>query len=781
MLDTLDGGGETHNAAPAVVEPTTHDEADKIFDATAITEPEQGQGHELEATELRSLDAGIVRQRGVSTNTEASEPTRASPPTANRKRAWQWHDGITAFWRRQVSVVVGADARRDHLGHIQAALERTFLAYVRTSVALSMTSVITAQMFRLQHSIKPDAEFGFYKVGKALAATFQAAALVVVLVGAYRFWRQQNALVRGKVYARGWELMVVFGMLVLSDNQHISNHGFPSTTLTAADHLLRQFIPISPLPAAMGLSKSTRMQILLAIDVAFFLLEIIVGYAVHSLALVADSFHMLNDILTLVVGLWAVKAAQKDRSSSFTYGWKRAETLGALVNGVFLVALCMSIVLDAIQRFVEPQEVQKPMLVMIVGCFGLASNVVGLFLFHDHGHSHGDAGHSHDSHGIAEEGHRHAHAHSHDAETDAVADESGRIVDVLPSTRVAGYGTASQPKDISWDIKDTPSKSNPSAYLHGRTKSGSIHPGSLRHDFLVEAEQILHPGSGQADSDAASSEADSEDAEDNEQSGLLNKAKSHAHSHSHVKKSGADHKKHHHSQPKKKGKGGHGHSHGDLNMRGVFLHVLGDALGNVGVIASALIIWLTRYKWRFYADPAISLVITLIILHTAIPLCKAASRILLQATPESVDVEKLQEDIETLEGVLSAHDIHVWQLSDTTLIASLHVQVAFNFRGQGSQRYMQLAREIRECLHGFGIHSSTIQPEFYNDGGPGSVDPIEDNISEASDGMNNSSRQVSKQNSLTESMRDSCLLDCCDNKNVCCPPENKQNSGSKDR
>jgi zinc transporter 1 len=81
----------------------------------------------------------------------------------------------------------------------------------------------------------------------------------------------------------------------------------------------------------MAFSKSTKIIILLVIDTLFFLLELSVGYAVHSLALVADAFHMLNDVLSLCVGLWAVKISDsKTNSKSYTYGWQRAETLGAL-------------------------------------------------------------------------------------------------------------------------------------------------------------------------------------------------------------------------------------------------------------------------------------------------------------------------------------------------------------------------------------------------------------------------------------------------------------------
>jgi hypothetical protein len=97
--------------------------------------------------------------------------------------------------------------------------------------------------------------------------------------------------------------------------------------------------------------------------------------------------------------------------------WQRAETLGALVNGVFLVALCLSIFLEAIQRLVEPQEVRNPKLVCGVGCAGLLSNILGLVLFHDHSHGHGHGhGHSHeDAEGVdaAEQGQVHDHGHSH--------------------------------------------------------------------------------------------------------------------------------------------------------------------------------------------------------------------------------------------------------------------------------------------------------------------------------------------------------------------------------
>jgi len=574
----------------------------------------------------------------------------------------------------------------------------------------------------------------------------------------------------------------------------------------------------------MGLSKSTRIMILLGIDSAFFLLELVVGYAVHSLALVADSFHMLNDVLSLCVGLWAVKVAnEKSSSKMYTYGWQRAETLGALVNGVFLVALCLSIFLEAIQRFVEPQAVSNPRLVLIVGCFGLLSNILGLFLFHEHGHSHGgDHGHSHGTDNklaAAEEGHSHEEGTTSGGHTQAVADEGGNIADVLPQNTIGGWPKSSgllassrggikdpsktTPKGFSRSDEDgstltasttpfSPRKSTASAHRR-RRHSGSrtryssvndihIHPASFRNDIIAASR--LEDIESQADSESEREQAvEDDDYEATEGSPLLGKAQGNgsakhpphdrSHKHSEGDRHDSWHQDHKHTKPKEGD--GHGHSHSDLNMRGVFLHVMGDALGNIGVIASALFIWLTNFSWRFYTDPAISLIITVIILGSAIPLCKAASRILLQAVPAGISVDDIKEDIEELPGIVSCHHLHVWSLSDVKLVASLHVQVEFDFKGEGSARYMQLARAVRRCLHEYGIHSSTIQPEFCLDSEHRhSSATASDNEDHGGRGPKPTTR--SKSGSRAPSLRsqpEACLLECgdeCDEGSQCCAP-----------
>lgn len=84
----------------------------------------------------------------------------------------------------------------------------------------------------------------------------------------------------------------------------------------------------------------------------------------------------------------------------------------------------------------------------------------------------------------------------------------------------------------------------------------------------------------------------------------------------------------------------------DLGIFGVFIHVVGDAINNVGVIVSAVIIWKLDSPARYYADPAIGIFIAIMIFLTAIPLTKKSGSILLQIAPGGIDLEDVKHDIE---------------------------------------------------------------------------------------------------------------------------------------
>lgn len=81
-------------------------------------------------------------------------------------------------------------------------------------------------------------------------------------------------------------------------------------------------------------------------------------------------------------------------------------------------------------------------------------------------------------------------------------------------------------------------------------------------------------------------------------------------------------------------------------MLGAMLHVVGDALNNVGVIVAAVVIWFSTSPARFYADPAVGMAISLMILLSSLPLVKGSGEILLQSAPEGVSVADIKHDIE---------------------------------------------------------------------------------------------------------------------------------------
>lgn len=81
-------------------------------------------------------------------------------------------------------------------------------------------------------------------------------------------------------------------------------------------------------------------------------------------------------------------------------------------------------------------------------------------------------------------------------------------------------------------------------------------------------------------------------------------------------------------------------------MLGVLIHVVGDAINNIGVIIAAVVIWQTHYPARFYADPGASMGIAIMILLTALPLVKNSGTILLQSAPRGVEIDDVKHDLE---------------------------------------------------------------------------------------------------------------------------------------
>ena len=119
-----------------------------------------------------------------------------------------------------------------------------------------------------------------------------------------------------------------------------------------------------------------RLALVLGLTAAFMVAEVVGGLLAGSLALLADAGHMLSDSLSLVLALIAAWAAQRPATSERTFGYKRAEILAALFNGVALVAISIWIFIEAGRRFGDPAQVDGQ-LMLGVAVLGLLVNVAG--------------------------------------------------------------------------------------------------------------------------------------------------------------------------------------------------------------------------------------------------------------------------------------------------------------------------------------------------------------------------------------------------------------------
>lgn len=142
----------------------------------------------------------------------------------------------------------------------------------------------------------------------------------------------------------------------------------------------------------------------------------------------------------------------------------------------------------------------------------------------------------------------------------------------------------------------------------------------------------------------------------------------------------------------------------NLNVKGAFLHVLGDLLGSVGAIVAALVIQWTGWV---YADPLVSLLIAGLILRTSWRFLGDTWHILLEGTPPELDLPELERRIRAVAGVVGVHDLHVWSLTGEQTLLTAHLQIS----DEASSFHTLTA--VRQLLqHEYHIEHSTLEPEL---------------------------------------------------------------------
>jgi len=163
-----------------------------------------------------------------------------------------------------------------------------------------------------------------------------------------------------------------------------------------------------------------KIAIAMIVTMGFFGLELAVGMYTKSLALVSDSFHLFHDFAAQYIAFRATVLAlkQKKLDDQETYGWHRASVIGGLVNGCCLASIVFMIILQAIERLIEPSPIHDPKMLLVVASLGFLINLFTLLVFHNHVHHHDvkkdeecGCDHEHGSH----DQHQHEHQHgTHD-------------------------------------------------------------------------------------------------------------------------------------------------------------------------------------------------------------------------------------------------------------------------------------------------------------------------------------------------------------------------------
>jgi len=311
----------------------------------------------------------------------------------------------------------------------------------------------------------------------------------------------------------------------------------------------------------------------------------------HSVAMLTDGLHNLSDVAQLFIAFIALKKSSSGDIERYTYGWKRTEVIGALMNACFLISLCIYIFVEAVEKFLSPTKLYTThfdgiMFISIAGA-GIFVNGLGTIIFAvlgGHGHSHGGHGHSHGG----------GHGHKNSVSKKKEEDKESLLGDERPSQRIEG---------------------------------------------------------------------------------------------SFIKK---QHTK-------------------DLNMSAVFLHYLGDCVASGLLLAVGLLAYFYEDKiWTQYLDPIASVLISLMLLWSAVPLTKECGKLLLQQVPGNVEILSVRRKLSQIVYLQGFHDLHIWSLAEDITIGTVHACIY-----DTDVVHVESVREnIKKVFHHFQIHSTTVQIEI---------------------------------------------------------------------
>lgn len=377
---------------------------------------------------------------------------------------------------------------------------------------------------------------------------------------------------------------------------------------------------------------------------AFMVTEIIGGTWSHSLAILTDAAHLFTDVGALSLALFSLHVTTRKASMHFSFGFHRAEVVGSLGSVLTIWALVAVIIVEAVGRIKHMwgcSQVQWP----------LVSDT---------------------------------YAHPH-----LSAKKQAFLLQGLGSNGVFG-----QPRTLHIEDLECAAVQAPMMLLLGSLgllvniavalilSWGGHDPEGSEHPAVPADHSHFHSHGTQGEH--------SHQAHDQEDVAPLVRATTAAPAASEEEQQPVTSK--------------------GLALKGAFLHALGDCIQSIGVVASAGFIWymnIQKYGASSHplsvynlADPVSSLIFCIVTLWTTTSMLKQLFNILMESTPDHIDVSKLRKQLEAIPDVVSCHDLHVWSLSSNKPSLSAHLI---------SDNHVEVLLLARRVCEDFGIYHSTIQ------------------------------------------------------------------------
>ena len=456
-------------------------------------------------------------------------------------------------------------------------------------------------------------------------------------------------------------------------------------------------------------SKGVKKKIVIVIVICsiFILLESVGAYYSHSIAIFTDVAHLFSDLIGFIFSWFSISMAQRAASLEYTYGFVRAEVLGALFSLVMIWGLTIWIFNEAILRLLKNDyQNLNPSIMLLTAVGALFVNLLMGYFLHDwgpdHGHGHGHShGHSH-SHGPS---HGHSHNETHNKEHDHDHDHEHHK---------EGEEHDHEHKDNTPHIKLTPAKIEPKKSIK---KTKKISQFQKTNEVQLDEEHtalITH--------NITNAEKDTEKETVPQKTEFVDTSK-HTHPHlgqpPHREHPSFEHTHDHENEisietrqktsPKLKKPALKNMSivreSENQNIRAAWVHILGDTIQTIGVILVAIIIYLyPEYK---FLDPILSITFSILAVSLSISVFESIVQLLMDSAPAGIDMADFKKQLGDLKHVSEVHDLHIWLLSYGKPAMTVHLKVLHNPE-------VVLKKATLICRRS-GIYHSTIQVEKQDD------------------------------------------------------------------